>query len=86
MIKAKTSLNCIALICRKAIWNKLAKRCVATRRIDIAIACFSHIQDARGALAIQKIQEAEPNQLDLHLARLALHLGMNVSILLPCAV
>ena len=56
----------------------MARMCVKTRRLDVAQVCLANMGHARGARALREA-EKEPER-DSRVARLALELGMNVSI------
>lgn len=58
----------------------MAKMCVKTRRIDVALVCLGHMRNARAANAVRdSIQRNE--HLDLQAASLAIQLDMLVCLL-----
>lgn len=55
----------------------MAKMCVKTKRLDVALVCLGHMKHARGAIQLKKAMEREP-ELDAQVACLALQLKLNV--------
>ena len=68
------AFNSIKLIKNERVWFNLAKRCVYTKRLDVAKVCLANMGNARAAAALRKAQK-EP-ELDAQVAMLALQLGM----------
>jgi intraflagellar transport protein 140 len=60
-----------------AVWENMAKMCVKTKRLDVALVCLGHMKHARGAMELKKAMKREP-ELDAQVAFLALQLGLNV--------
>lgn len=56
----------------------MAKLCVKTRRVDVALVCLGHMRNARAANAVREsVKKNDP--LDLQAACLAIQLDMIVS-------
>nr|XP_006204453.1 intraflagellar transport protein 140 homolog isoform X1 [Vicugna pacos]XP_031542965.1 intraflagellar transport protein 140 homolog isoform X1 [Vicugna pacos]XP_031542966.1 intraflagellar transport protein 140 homolog isoform X1 [Vicugna pacos] len=64
----------IRLIKSEAVWEKMARMCVKTQRLDIAKVCLGHMGHARGARALREAEQ-EP-ELEARVAMLAIQLGM----------
>ena len=69
------AFNAIKLIKNERVWLNLARRCVYTKRIDVAKVCLANMGNAAAAAAMRQVQK-EP-ELDAQVAMLALQLGMN---------
>lgn len=68
------ALKCINAIKNNSVWEHMAKICVKTKRIDVAMICLSNIGNSH---AIRAIREAKKeNQKDVQVAILAAHLGL----------
>ena len=65
----------LPIIRNERVWLNLAKRCVFTKRIDVAKVCLANMGNAGAAKAL-RIAEKEPEK-DAQVAMLALQLGMN---------
>ncbi len=61
----------------ESVWENMAKMCVKTRRLDVAMVCLGNMGHARGAKALRDAHK-EP-ELDARVAVLALQLGLRVS-------
>lgn len=70
-----SAFNSIKLIKNETVWLNLAKRCVYTKRLDVAQVCLANMGNAAAAAAVRKVQNEEP--LEARVAMLALQLGMN---------
>jgi intraflagellar transport protein 140 len=55
----------------------MAKMCVKTKRLDVALVCLGHMKHALGAIQLKKAMQREP-ELDAQVATLAMHLRLNV--------
>ncbi len=61
----------------RAVWESMAKVCVKTERLDVAIMCLGNMGNARAARAVREAKKVpEP---EVRLAVLAVELGMLVS-------
>ena len=65
------------LLNSQSVWESLAKMCVKTQRLDVALVCLGNMGDARAVKAVREAQVIP--ELDAQLAVLALQLGMFVS-------
>ncbi|CBY35545.1 unnamed protein product [Oikopleura dioica] len=70
-----SAFNSIKLIKNETVWLNLAKRCVYTKRIDVAQVCLANMGNAAAAAALRKVQNEEP--VEARVAMLAMQLGMN---------
>ncbi|CAB4055646.1 IFT140 [Lepeophtheirus salmonis] len=57
------------------VWGNMARMCVKTQRLDVAVICLGNMGHAYGARAVKRIIESNEN-LDVKTATLAVHLGM----------
>lgn len=61
-----------------SVWDHMARMCVKTRRIDVALVCLGHMRNARAVHAVREcMKRGEP--LELQAATLAIELDMLVS-------
>jgi intraflagellar transport protein 140 len=68
------AFKCIHAIKNKSVWEHMAKICVKTKRIDVAMICLSNIGNSH---AIRAIKEAKgESDKDVQVAILAAHLGL----------
>ncbi|XP_065332097.1 intraflagellar transport protein 140 homolog [Cloeon dipterum] len=58
------------------VWESMAKMCVKTKRLDVALVCLGHMKHARGAIELKKAISKEA-ELDAQVAVLAMQLGLN---------
>ena len=56
----------------------MARMCVKTKRLDVAMVCLGNIGNAGAAKAVRECQKEEP-ELNAHIAMLAIQIGMHVS-------
>ena len=67
----------MVILFSKSVWENLAKMCIKSRRLDVALVCLGNMGDARAAKAVREAQQRIPEQ-DARLAVLATQLGMMV--------
>ena len=60
----------------KSVWENLAKMCIKSRRLDVALVCLGNIGNARAAKAVREAQRIPEH--DARLAVLATQLDMLV--------
>ncbi len=61
----------------KAVWESMAKMCIKTQRLDVALVCLGNMGNVKTARAIKQTKKfTEP---EVKLAILAVQLGMLVS-------
>lgn len=58
----------------------MARMCVKTKRLDVAMVCLGNIGNAGAAKAVRECQREEP-ELSAHIAMLAIQIGMHVSLI-----
>ena len=62
--------------CSEGVWGNMARMCVKTRRLDVALVCLGNMGSARAAKAVREAMRIpEP---EARLAVLAVQLGMLV--------
>ena len=70
------SLQYISSAYSQKVWETLAKMCIKTRRLDVALVCLGNMGNARAAKAVREAQDLP--ECDARLAVLATQLGMLV--------
>lgn len=71
--KMEEAFKCVHAIKSKSVWEHMARICVKTKRIDVAMICLSNIGNSH---AVRAIKEARAEPKDVQVALLAAHLGM----------
>ncbi|XP_066140255.1 intraflagellar transport protein 140 homolog isoform X1 [Euwallacea fornicatus] len=66
----------IKLVQSQGVWASLAKMCVKTRRLDVAIVCLGHMGNAKAARALREALADDSLPQEAKLAVLAIHLGL----------
>lgn len=56
----------------------MARMCVKTKRLDVALVCLGNMGNAAGAKAVRECQAQEP-EINAHVAMLAIQVGLYVS-------
>ncbi|ELT94193.1 hypothetical protein CAPTEDRAFT_114177 [Capitella teleta] len=69
------AFKAIKLIKSESVWENMAKMCVKTRRLDVAMVCLGNMSHARGAKALR--ESATEAELDARVAVLAMQLGLH---------
>ena len=64
------------------VWESLARMCVKSQRLDVALVCLGNMGSARAAKAVREAQELP--ELEARLAVLATQLGMTVCSICTC--
>ena len=68
----------VVYTCSRAVWESMARVCVKTERLDVALICLGYMGNARAARAVRESKKVpEP---EVRLAVLAVELGMLVSV------
>ena len=62
----------------------MARMCVKTKRLDVALVCLGNMGNARGARALRESQKE--HEYEARVAMLAIQLGMLVNDLCPIIV
>lgn len=57
----------------KGVWENMARMCVKSRRLDVAEVCLANMRHARGARALRKAADEEP---EVRVATVAVQLGL----------
>lgn len=70
-------MTVVVLFFSRAVWESMAKVCVKTERLDVAIMCLGNMGNARAARAVRQAKKIPQPQV--RLAILAVELGMLVS-------
>jgi hypothetical protein len=60
----------------ESVWENMARMCVKSARVDVALVCLGNMQHAHGARALRAMAD-QPEHVQL--ATLAVHLGLIVS-------
>lgn len=68
----------IKLVQSQGVWVSLAKMCVKTRRLDVAIVCLGHMGNANAAKALRLAIADDSLPQEAKVAVLAIHLGLLV--------
>ncbi|XP_003742320.1 intraflagellar transport protein 140 homolog [Galendromus occidentalis] len=66
----------IRSIKNESVWENMARMCVKNRRLDVAPVCLGKMKRISAAMALRQVQEKYPDNVDLQVATLAIHLGM----------
>lgn len=60
--------------CNDKVWENMARTCVKTKRLDVALVCLGHMKNVKATRALRKVKKDQ--ELEAQVATLALHLGM----------
>ncbi|XP_015590632.1 intraflagellar transport protein 140 homolog [Cephus cinctus] len=71
------AFKAIKTIQNEAIWKSLARMCVKTKQLDMAVLCLGHMKHARGARALREAMQDESLNLDAKVGVLAVELGLH---------
>jgi intraflagellar transport protein 140 len=69
------AFKAVRVIKSTAVWETMARMCVATRRVDVAAYCLGKMGNAAGARALRQAVDEFPEP-EARVATLAVHLGM----------
>ena len=58
------------------VWENMLQVCVKTKRLDVAEVCLGNMKNARGAKMVRETKLAEPGNLDVAIAMVAIQLGL----------
>ncbi|KAF4520566.1 hypothetical protein B566_EDAN011119 [Ephemera danica] len=70
------AFKAIKTIKSETVWENMAKMCVKTNRLDVAMVCFGHMGHARGTWGVKEAMRKEP-ELEAQVAMLAIQLDLN---------
>jgi len=59
-----------------SVWENMARMCVKTKRLDVAMVCLGNMGNAGAAKAVRECKQSEPEP-NVHVAMLAINIGMN---------
>uniref|UniRef100_F1LI29 Intraflagellar transport protein 140 n=1 Tax=Ascaris suum TaxID=6253 RepID=F1LI29_ASCSU len=58
------AFNAIKFIESESVWEHMARMCVKTRRLDVALVCLGNMGNASGARALRKaMKSAAPQEV-----------------------
>lgn len=60
------------------MWKSLAKMCVKTKQLDMAMLCLGHMRQAKGARALRQAMHNDSLSLDAKAGILAVELELYV--------
>lgn len=73
------AFKAIKMIQNENVWKSLARMCVKTKQLDMAILCLGHMRHARGARALREAMQDESLSLEAKVGILAVELKLYVS-------
>ena len=76
------AFKAIKTIKNETVWKSLAKMCVKTKQLDMAMLCLGHMKHARGARALREAMQNDSLTLEAKVGFLAVELGLHVSQLM----
>lgn len=82
MANMDEAFKAIKTIQSETVWKSLARMCVKTKQLDMAILCLGHMKHARGARALREAMQNDNLNLDAKVGILAVELGLHVRICL----
>ncbi len=68
-------LSCVV---SQAVWESMARMCVKTQRLDVAVVCLGNMGNARAAGTVRRCHDIP--EVDARIAYLAIELGMLVRL------
>ncbi|XP_043280056.1 intraflagellar transport protein 140 homolog isoform X2 [Venturia canescens] len=77
MANMDEAFKSIKTIKNEAVWKSLARMCVKTKQLDMAILCLGHMKDARGARALREAMHDDSLSLEAKVGILAVELGLH---------
>ena len=69
------AFKAVKLLKNSDVWKNMAKSCVKTRRLDVALICLGHMGDGLAAKAVREAMDSE-KEPEASLAALAIELEM----------
>ncbi|OQR75330.1 intraflagellar transport protein 140-like, partial [Tropilaelaps mercedesae] len=70
------AFSAVRSIKNESVWENMARMCVKNKRLDVAPVCLGKMEKASAAMALRQVQTKHPEDIDLHVAILAIYLGM----------
>lgn len=71
-------MQAIKTIQNEAVWKSLAKMCVKTKQLDMAMLCLGHMKQARSARALREAMQDDSLNLEAKIGILAVELELYV--------
>lgn len=78
MANMDEAFKSIKTIKNEAVWKSLARMCVKTKQLDMAVLCLGHMKHARGARALREAMQDDSLVLEAKVGILAVELGLHV--------
>ena len=78
MANMDEAFKSIKTIKNEAVWKSLARMCVKTKQLDMAVLCLGHMKHARGARALKDAMQDDSLILEAKVGILAVELGLHV--------
>lgn len=78
MANMDEAFKSIKTIKNEAVWKSLARMCVKTKQLDMAVLCLGHMKHARGARALREAIQDDSLTLEAKVGILAVELGLHV--------
>ena len=75
------AFKAIKTIQNEAVWKSLAKMCVKTKQLDMAMLCLGHMKQARSARALREAMQDESLSLEAKIGILAVELELYVRMI-----
>lgn len=73
------AFKAIKTIQNETVWKSLAKMCVKTKQLEMAMLCLGHMKQAKSARALREATQDETLSLEAKIGVLAVELGLYVS-------
>lgn len=73
------AFKAIKTIKNETVWKSLAKMCVKTKQLDMAMLCLGHMKQAKAARALREAMHDDSLTLEAKIGILAIELGLHVS-------
>jgi len=73
------AFKAIKSIKNEAVWKSLAKMCVKTKQLNMALLCLGHMKQANAARALREAMQDDTLSLEAQIGILAVELGLHVS-------
>jgi len=73
------AFKAIKSIKNEAVWKSLAKMCVKTKQLNMALLCLGHMKQANAARALREAMQDDTLSLEAQVGILAVELGLHVS-------
>ncbi|XP_035743577.1 intraflagellar transport protein 140 homolog [Vespa mandarinia] len=74
------AFKAIKTIKNEVVWKSLARMCVKTKQLNMALLCLGHMKQAKAAKALKQAMQDDSLNLETKVGILAVELGLYVSI------